>query len=48
MKPQAIKKSYITEFVNSGMSQQEAEELWNKIDVHIDEALINFLNNLEK
>lgn len=37
MKPQAIKQHYITEFVNSGMSQQEAEEKWNEISHFIDE-----------
>lgn len=37
MKPQAIKQHYITEFVNSGMSQQEAEEKWNEISQFVDE-----------
>lgn len=37
MKPQAIKQHYITEFVNSGMSQQEAEEKWNEISPFVDE-----------
>ncbi len=34
-KQETIKKHYITEFINSGMSQQEAEQKWEHIEEFI-------------